>query len=340
MPNPYAFVPLAGRVERRRPLLHHRLDGWSGILNCTLTALTPLFTSLQGGRSQDRLDFARRRGQPVIPGSGLKGVLRCVAEAASLSCIRLSGELFDFRGRLSGPYNGRLDTNYVPPCTRRDQLCPACRIFGMVGGQEGEVFRGAIAVSDGLPRAVEFAPQEVLLTLMNPRPRHQAFYLQSGHIRGRKFYFHRPLGIVNDAVKSRYNKWVKPVQPGSAFTFRVTCDGLAEDDLGLLLYALALEGDMAHKVGMGKPLGLGSARIEIVEAIPRQPFGAQRESLTGQALADWLAAKTRTLRLSTEPHIAALRHILTFRTSDRTDYRYPHQGWFKANPSVPLEKAP
>jgi hypothetical protein len=210
----------------------------------------------------------------------------------------------------------------------------------MVGGQEGEVFRGAVTVSDGLPQAVEFMPQECLLTLMNPRPRHQAFYLKDERIRGRKFYFHRPLGIVSDAVKSRYNKWVKPVHPGSIFAFQVTCDGLAEDDLGLLLYALTLEADMAHKVGMGKPLGLGSARIAIVEARPRASFGAPRERLTAQTLADWLADKTSILRQSAEPHLQALRRVLTFRAGDKTDYRYPDQRWFKANPAVLLEKAP
>jgi hypothetical protein len=210
----------------------------------------------------------------------------------------------------------------------------------MVGGHEGEVFKAPIAVSDALPRSVEFETREYLITLMNPRPRHQAFYLQGGRVRGRKFYFHRPVGIVSDTVKSRYNKLVRPVKKGSTFTFRISCGGLAEDDLGLLLYSLVLEEDMAHKIGMGKPLGFGSARIEIESVIGPTTFGAPKVELTGSNLAHWVTEKTENLRGSKEANLLGLRMLLRFDHADKTDYRYPGKKWFEKNPDVPPDKVP
>jgi hypothetical protein len=55
---------------------------------------------------------------------------------------------------------------------------------------------------------------------------------------------------------------VKPVRPHTGFYFHVDFDNLTERELGLLCYSLQPTPDYRHKLGMGKPLGLGTVRID------------------------------------------------------------------------------
>lgn len=49
---------------------------------------------------------------------------------------------------------------------------------------------------------------------------------------------------------------------GSEFTGRIRFENLSEVELGALLFVLQLDDGLAQKIGMGKPIGLGSVRIE------------------------------------------------------------------------------
>ena len=57
-------------------------------------------------------------------------------------------------------------------------------------------------------------------------------------------------------------KLVNAIKPGAKFKGRIRFDNLTEAELGVLLHAVQLTEDCAHKIGMGKPLGLGSIEIE------------------------------------------------------------------------------
>jgi hypothetical protein len=92
--NPYTFVPLAQRVERREPVSHASMAGdrLCGALKITLTAKTPLliggFDRKDGGQKSP--DVPRRaNGTPMIPGSGLLGAVRAVHEALAGGCMRV-----------------------------------------------------------------------------------------------------------------------------------------------------------------------------------------------------------------------------------------------------------
>lgn len=86
-------------------------------------------------------------------------------------------------------------------------------------------------------------------------------------IRGYKLYWHRtgngwaenPQNITNENYK-QYTK-INPVKPETTFIGRIRFENLSEFELGALLFALDLPDDFCHKIGMGKPLGLGSIRI-------------------------------------------------------------------------------
>ena len=79
---------------------------------------------------------------------------------------------------------------------------------------------------------------------------------------------------------------IQPVRPNAQFTFRVYFENLTDEELGALLWALELPADCAHKLGMAKPLGLGSARISVLQLTltdRRQRYAAL---LAGDAWAD------------------------------------------------------
>jgi CRISPR-associated protein (TIGR03986 family) len=97
---------------------------------------------------------------------------------------------------------------------------------------------------------------------------------------GRKFYLHHRDREINQPgkepwrsqhidptdTKSRLQQKVKitPLKTGLVFYFHVDFDNLSPQELGLLLYALKPTNEFRHKIGMGKPLGLGCVNIETV----------------------------------------------------------------------------
>lgn len=56
---------------------------------------------------------------------------------------------------------------------------------------------------------------------------------------------------------------IQPLNKGTSFYFSVEFDNLTDWELGLLCYALRPDDSFRHKLGMGKPLGLGSVEIDI-----------------------------------------------------------------------------
>jgi len=92
---------------------------------------------------------------------------------------------------------------------------------------------------------------------------------------GRKWYLHarsevgaRPweTGKQKDGLKQKAR--VEPLSAGQPFFFHVDFDNLSDVEFGLLLYALEPDTDYHHKLGMGKPLGLGSVKIEPLAYFP------------------------------------------------------------------------
>lgn len=70
---------------------------------------------------------------------------------------------------------------------------------------------------------------------------------------------------------------IKPIKPKQSFYFQVDFNNLTAWELGLLCYALRPATDFRHRIGMGKPLGLGSVKIDILalQTLDRQKRYAQ-----------------------------------------------------------------
>ncbi|RRR73722.1 MAG: TIGR03986 family CRISPR-associated RAMP protein [Candidatus Viridilinea halotolerans] len=106
--NPYNFVRLFEKARLAHHALgdaepppHDRYIGLSGVIQCELTATTPLFISdshdvdvTKGEKGHQTFQFFRDpEGQPAIPGTSLRGVIRSVFEAATNSClVNFNGE--------------------------------------------------------------------------------------------------------------------------------------------------------------------------------------------------------------------------------------------------------
>jgi len=90
-------------------------------------------------------------------------------------------------------------------------------------------------------------------------------------IRGHKLYWHKQSDLgARDFCEPKELNWasdtqhtqIKPVTADKKFSFKVYFENLTDIELGALLWVLDLPEGHHHKIGMGKPLGLGSVEIK------------------------------------------------------------------------------
>jgi len=112
--------------------------------------------------------------------------------------------------------------------------------------------------------------------LAQPQPdsrktlKHWASEPEETEIRGHKRYWHKPgTGeaegpdpFEETVSRDSQHTVIRPVRKGTRFAGRVRFENLTDIELGALLTALHLPPSKRHHVGMGKPLGMASTRIE------------------------------------------------------------------------------
>ena len=108
------------------------------------------------------------------------------------------------------------------------------------------------------------------LTQSKPDENQQLFHYDSSPqqtcIRGQKRYWHKrqadsfEKGPVQ--AQDTQHTVIRPVEKGTVFKGRVRFENLSDLELGALLSTLQLPSSKRHHLGMGKPLGMGSVRIE------------------------------------------------------------------------------
>ena len=341
--NPYDFVPIDwnNSPECHRPLPHDRFSEISGKIEGTITAETPVFIfrspKLNDGSAE--LFIKNNQGEHIIPGSSLKGLFRNLVETIGNGCFLL----FDKK------YNNKLPRDFQKCNT--DNLCIACRMFGRIPsrGDSSNLHLGSVSFNDAVE--VKICEHEAVYTiaLMGTKPHHSAFYLAPSKqwIAGRKFYFHQPLGIQTESKKTDFNQHITPIDKGSQFAFSAQFTNLEAIELQTLLYALVLEPDMRHKLGYGKPAGLGSVHFEItkltlIDYASRYNTANQGvENVEKRRLEAYLSQQTQSFRNNTtSATFNALRRIWRWDPNDNTEYRYPDQAWFKENPTTPISRTP
>lgn len=345
--NPYDFVPIDFNqpIARRPPVMHAKFESHaiSGQLTGTITAETPIF--IKSGNSDQ---FIRNKdGKPIIPGTSLKGLFRSIVETVANGCLggKCDRQYKDKHKAID--YSKYLPVSFLE-CTNAQNLCIACRIFGMQGGTEN-VFAGKVSFEDAVCVSSVSHPPVYTIDLMGPKPYHRAFYLDRGgnRIAGRKFYFHHPQGIQPKDKKTAYNQRIQPLGVGSKFTFHASFTNLEPDEWEALLYAITLEPTMRHKIGYAKPFGTGSVKIDIThirEIDYSKRYTSPNRGITelqGEALTSYIASKTQCYKNNTTSRILnELRRIWRWDVKNRTVYRYPTVSWFKDNPNAPISQTP
>lgn len=170
--------------------------------------------------------------------------------------------------------------------TYTEHLCPHCSMFGTTN-YKGRVKFGFARLINGDDKklnnpvwykencpdtgVIDNTGSPLTLALLES-PRHTwPIPNRFASIPGRKIYVNHPLDsklVTNTPTKN--NTTIEPLAKGNKFRFQIVFDNLAEWELGHLLYCLELENGMAHRLGMGKPLGLGSVSIKIKDIIQRK----------------------------------------------------------------------
>lgn len=99
-------------------------------------------------------------------------------------------------------------------------------------------------------------------------------------VRGHKLYWHKGQvtkadlepaptdpGMENGLVKetSTQHTQIKPLRPDLTFEFKLYFENLSEVELGALAWVLSLPENHCHKIGMGKPLGMGAVLLHDLE---------------------------------------------------------------------------
>jgi len=109
-------------------------------------------------------------------------------------------------------------------------------------------------------------------------PDKKHFELLPGHANfvrpnGRKFYLHQRLADLElrwkehpdaSTVTDKQRVRVALVKTGKQFVFHINFENLTPQELHLLLVALEPAADFRHRIGLGKPLGLGKVRIQVL----------------------------------------------------------------------------
>ena len=372
--NPYNFVPLGSGPKRSTPPQWERLHdkNYSGVLVCELSPLRPLISldheeqrrnnkthtlvDEKGNRLKNKkgkeyepikvFRFLRNsQNQPILQGTTLKGLIRSIYETLTDSCLTLELTTGSAKkGNQEIPYNYQDPGTYKNiECNRLDNLCPACRLFGTIEGDNVH-YQGRLVFSDAVLTAGKLSDGRriFLKELSHPKPFHRATYGKStsagGPIAGRKFYYHHSSSPEYQVEQHKSNDRSFAVDEmaglGCKFRFTITLTNLTEGELGNLLLALELDrngnGELAHKLGVGKALGLGSCRIRVDQHASRVYGAAARYAGWEEPGATgWYALKSPDTAISLH-----LREVLRLNKYTEGTIAYPG---FKSYPKDPID---
>lgn len=231
-------------------------------------------------------------------------------------------------------------------CTERSELCAACRLFGLASNI-GNSVSSRIRFTDAVCLTEERIDKKytTLAELGRPRTSYMPFYSRdlngyynyendSGYdsegitIRGRKYYWHSTNfdQINKKPKKTERNATMQLAKDSAKFEFDIFFDDVLETELKQLAWSINFyeneeNGVMCHKIGRGKPIGLGSIKIYI-ENIQRRRFeendSGQRTYVVGPYEIDYAESPINT----EEPYIKQLKTIANF--DNCQDVAYPY----------------
>lgn len=207
--------------------------------------------------------------------------------------VPVDGSLHESFKRSGGP-------NSLPWNKERSALTPAEALFGVVEDEPKQDtparnLASRVRFSDAISAGtITLDPEITLKILASPKPPSPAMYFNSanGYVaktqlnmqkhapNGRKQYLaHNQQSNVHwETSLTKSDNWkphlkCRPIPAMSEFECEIHYENLSKAELNLLLTALTPSTKFIHRLGLGKPLGLGEVKltIEKLEQIDRQP---------------------------------------------------------------------
>ena len=297
---------------------------WSGTFDVELTCFTPLEIAGETGVAGARRAKLFTDPPVFIPGTSLKGMIRSVFELVAPGCYVVA-----LRDASSIPRDWK--------ACDREGVCPACRTFGSIKAAGG-AYRGRVSIRDARPvdeTSVAKDQDSGRRWLYFGTPKWGAALYPRDEGAWQKLYLHHPQlrglpGAPHTTGRPGEHQ-VHAVATGSRFLFSVSFDGLDDCQLALLDYAIALQPGMLHRLGHGKPYGMGSVQLVIRE---RRIFAAE-VALRGRAsVLDSLpaSAEARRKEIEQDPSLEEFRRVALWRPEFDRPIEYPGRG---AGPSGP-----
>ena len=313
--HPYDFASFPNRVSMMSDicLRHDKYDGgaYSGKATFRMRLISPVHVGSGIYELSEDVGFpsnkvvrgiTRKDGEPIVPGSSIKGAVRSNYESITKSCVRIhksfSREKYDkkqrhrsklpnavisglnrssgkiqveLRGVLKASQRGRSyacpelkSRNGIPPETI--SLCPACALFGGMG------YKGRITFGDATIITSEQKPQPVGVVALNTPHLHRAgFKIDVRQAGGReKIEVSQPYGRKFyyqsdiDGGDPNTNDLIDYIPADSVLEFVLNFNDVLEAEIGGILVSLGINQNFPFRIGGGKPIGLGMVKVELV----------------------------------------------------------------------------
>ncbi len=246
-------------------------------------------------------------------------------------------------------------------------------IFGRICNKDNQSFKGKVQFSDAKLQSEFKDPldeKHVPQLLLGPKPTSFQHYLvqtengdkknlnhydsNAAQLRGFKLFWHQDNNKwfqQHEFPNSKTETILQPVKIGSRFEGRIYFENMSDIELGALITAITLLPGHAHKIGMGKPLGLGSIQIKPKLYIENaeETYGSldfNRESTKNEKLSEYYKdrfeeeiirkAKLTVSSLWEAPRMKALSRMLDYENRpDPSKVRYMELQQFKERLVLP-----
>lgn len=186
-------------------------------------------------------------------------------------------------------------------CDDTDRVCEACGLFGMIGKKGStSAIASKLRFTDAKLENDAKLTYKTLKELSSPRLSSIEFYSTAPNMKfqwnydtkgvklnGRKYYFHHNCDCTTTEKTGR-NLTTELLEKGAEFSFDIFFDKLNESELNRLVWTLAIgenspDSHRMHKLGHGKPLGLGSVKIT-VDSVTKRSFDPDRMIFTNEEM--------------------------------------------------------
>lgn len=192
------------------------------------------------------------------------------------------------------------------PCMDKNNLCPTCDLFGTILEDKSissKIRFSDLQVKEKKENCKDYYEKKVTLSnLSGPKLGNVDFYLQkpsnakfwtydyfvennkinkyNSILRGRKYYWHHQKVQFPTVEPTNQNKTVRPVTKDIVFCGDLYFNGISKKQLNQLIYILNTgKHNLGYKLGMGKPLGLGSIACK-VEGVAEREIAVKENNIS------------------------------------------------------------